>query len=74
MAKAFKYTYVAEAPTRLEAAVLAIQTCIADGYHGMHCDIEECEKVESNSVSGRIGTGEVKIDGIIQELGGLFGL
>lgn len=73
--EAFSSTYMAEAPTRLEAEVLARQTCIADGYHGMHCDIEECEKIESDDgVSGRIGSGGIDLEGTVRDLGDLLGL
>ena len=71
--EAFSSSYMAEAPTRLEAEVLARQTCIEDSYHGMHCDIEECEKVESDGVSGSIGPDGIDIEGAIRGLGGLFG-
>lgn len=54
-AEAFSKSYIAEGPTKLEAETLARQTCVADGYHGMHCDIEECEAIEgSNSGNGNL--------------------
>lgn len=73
ISEAFSNTYSAEAPTRLEAEVLARQTCIADGYHGMHCDVEECEKVESEGISGRVGSGGIDLQGTILDIRGWFG-
>lgn len=70
--EAFRNTYMAEAPTKLEAEVLARQTCIEDGYHGMHCDVEECEKVEYDGFSGRIDSDGIDVEGTIRNLGSLF--
>lgn len=53
--EAFRNSYIAKAPTKLEAQVLARQTCVADGNHGMHCDVEECESLSNSRTSGRRG-------------------
>ena len=74
-AKAFSKSYLAEAPTRLEAEVLARTTCIKDGYHGMHCDIEECDGVgPSAGVSINGDKEEIKgdIKDVIKDIKGLF--
>ena len=69
--EAWSKNYIAKAPTKLEAEVLARQTCISDGNHGMHCDIEECEAISPSRGSGwggidlgggvRIGRGGISI-------------
>lgn len=75
VAEAFSDEYIAEAPTKLEAQVLARQTCIADGRHGMHCDVESCEKVERSNVRGVIDSNSNSIDleDAIRGFGSLFG-
>lgn len=61
--EAWRKSYIAKAPTKLEAKVLARQTCIADGNHGMHCDIEQCEALSRSRGSRR---GSINLGGGIR--------
>lgn len=57
--EAWRKSYIAKAPTRLEAKVLATQNCVADGNSGMHCDVEECEALSGSRDSRGSSRGEV---------------